>query len=102
MTRPPNASSRSSSVNTVESYRLRSVWLHARAAQRVERDVAERVHRRDRAEELRLRSLQNDHRDELRIVRRRETRERRDVRVIEVASVVARDLRGARLPGNRE
>src|SRR3954471_19687172 len=107
MTRPPDASSRSSRLNTIESYlrrsrrtvghreamddHLRTVRLDARAAQRVERDVAERVHRGDRPEELRLGTLEDDDRDEARVVRGRESREGRDVCIVDVTAVVARD-----------
>src|SRR3954469_15690434 len=112
MTRPPDASSRSSRLNTIESYlrrgrrrsrrtvghreamddHLRTVRLDARAAKRVERDAAERAHRGDRPEKFRLRTLEHDDGDEARVVRRRESREGGDVRVVDVTAVVARDL----------
>src|SRR5512141_1075575 len=79
---PPDASRRSSSVNTTEWYRRSGpVRLQARAPQCVRRDVAEGRHRGDGTEELRLRPLEHDDRDEARVVGREEARERRDVRV---------------------
>ena len=49
----------------------------------------ERVHCRDRAEQLRLRPLDDDDHDESRIAGGYEACERRDVRIVEVATVVA-------------
>src|ERR671937_2760451 len=100
---PPDASTRSSSVNTTEWYRWSGApRLDARAAYRVERDAAERIHRGHRAEEPRLRTFEDDDDDEARIVRGDETCERRHVCVVEVTPIVAWDLCGAGLPRDAE
>src|SRR5207302_999146 len=70
----------------------------ALVAQGIDRDPAERVHRGDRSEKLRLRPLEDDDDDHPRILRGDESGEGRDVRVVDVAAILARDLRGAGLP----
>src|SRR2546425_5434552 len=111
MTRPPVASSRCWRVNTFGRWygrrlcpqapdRPRSGPLRrkARVPQRIDRDPAERGHRGDRSKELRLRPLEDDDDDDPGILRGDESGEGRDVRVVDVAAVLARDLRGAGLP----